>query len=264
MKTKTATEIPADPADNPRRPAPSTAEVLAGDTIPPTEPIKLRVQAKEPSAPKTFATTRIAPEDLTHGTPPERVEGGHWYWVGILPGAPCSNVTVGGIAFPRSTEACYVNTRDPNVNERIPIEGDILRLTREEIQSIASAVARRGVRFVHAGNPEAEAKRAQEGYLSPLGEIVRYSRQADIDEARAAGRLAVPVLPRGGDRPLGDFLYCELLKEDCPRPRWLGQHDLPRPISEVGIELPGPDAIAPPAGAKVNYQRREGFRLWNA
>jgi hypothetical protein len=226
--------------------------------IPPTEP---QVMERQQAEPAPIATVRIAPDELTHGTAPAALaDEGAWYWIGLLPGAPSSCVTLAGLAFPLRTEVPFVGINDPRDQERVAVDGDMLRLTAEQVREIAAQVRRRAVRFAHAEGGEFERDRARQGYMQRIGTIVKYTSQEDVSAAREQGRHIAVVAPRQGDIPLSQFVYCILVPEANPRPRWAGTQDLPRPMSETGIELPAPGSAPLPPGSRVNLERVDGMR----
>lgn len=239
-----------------------TSDIVDNGVNPPTEP-KAKAAEPEPApaaAPATLATARIDPADLMADTAPADLEDlGGWYWCGLLPGAPVAGVAVGGVAFQRNTEIPFRGQANPLDQERVLADGDVLRLPLSKVRAVAAAVRLRAIRFSHEAGGEFEQKRAREGYSTRVGVVVRYTPAADIEAARAAGRVIQITAPRQGDVPLARYLYVQLLHETNPRPRWAGQYDRPSPISEAGIELPGPDAPPIPADARANLTRAPGM-----
>ncbi len=239
-----------------------TSDIVDNGVNPPTEP-KAKAAEPEPApaaAPASPARARIAASDLMADTAPADLEDlGGWYWIGLLPGAPRSCVHVAGIAFPQNVEIPFRGKTSPLDQERELADGDVLRLSATKVREIAAAVRARGIRFSHPENSEFEQRRVREGYRMRTGVVVKYTSQSDIEAARAEGRIIQVTTPRQGDTPLAKFVYVQLLHETNPRPRWAGQYDRPSPISEAGIELPGPDAPPIPADARLNLARAPGM-----
>ncbi len=192
-------------------------------------------KAAPQAAPKSKRTIPIALPNLV----PEKVDLGHWYWVGALPECPRVVVHVAGIEFPKVTETVrWKNSL--GVVERTKNAGVVLRLTETKLHLLADRLARGVVRpsrgFVTDqenthGQVVLDAKR-------PLpAAILTIPTEQELAAAAKRDRATRPFCPQPGDRPLADFIYLQPLapgEKVKPRP---ADADLPPPLSVTGIVL---------------------------
>lgn len=171
----------------------------------------------------------------------------YWYWVGLSDDCPLQIAHVGGVALCKMTEIIRQPSSDwAAPTERIKHPGQIVRMSRAQVELFAERLSRTIVRVLHAEPSKGEGEDTGD---RPVRHAVKVQipSEAELAEKRAQRRTVRGFVPREGDQPLAKYAYAVLIDERRPRPR--GQHDVAPTIAEVGIPLPTESTtVAAPTG----------------
>ena len=164
----------------------------------------------------------------------DRITVQNWYWIGALPGCPRESLDVGGISFPKMTEAVRLD-KSGNTH-RVPRIGALAQLTSIQIERIRETLPDRVIRFT---GTEPETDGVGEGLESLDEDNARRKGHAiriPTSEQVKAGKRAYTQDPR--DEPAARYLFAELCQNQ-DRPQYSDRY--PEPLEVTGLEWPGED-----------------------
>lgn len=151
-----------------------------------------------------------------------------WFWIGLSPKVGRDWVHIKGVSFVKSAQTPL---KGPFMRktEWVRHRGALVPLSATELRNIAEALPNHVLRPVEkdsGGTSHAQLKIPTDEYIAA---------------ARRRGRIVPPYVPRPGDEPLADFIWCVPLAaaEVAAGPMHKSIDTPPPPmVSETGINLP--------------------------
>jgi len=187
--------------------------------------------------------------------PPE--QQAHWYWIGLSERCPQrGQVDIAGISFPKFT-CSQEPTQDPRVAHLVKRRGDIQRLTRAQLETLAKRLPRTILRMTkRVETPYGGAPRtvwAVSKIIVPTAEEHEKLRAWASKHNKPYPRNRL-YTPHPDDKPLADYIYLVYLGGKKCEPRAVETEE-PLPISLTGVAVP--PKRAEPATTDLNDVRPE-------
>lgn len=194
-------------------------------------------------AAKKRKTTVFSPDQLAPDLDARRnptLSSTHYYWVGLLPKAPVTNVSLAGINFPIANQKLVDDPSSPGNKARIPVVGAILELNEHQILKLQDRLSRTVIRFTEARSVLDDGIGEDIGDELPVrkGFLITIPTEADQKALRERGKAVRDYVAHPNDEPIRDYVYavpCSSIDE-ARRKASLG--DYPQPLSETGLEWP--------------------------
>lgn len=182
---------------------------------------------------------RIEPADLDPGIAARKVVAAEtrWFWIGTLPECPDWAPVFNGLDFPKFVEQAS-RSRDGRTI-RIPMVGQIVKLSQERLRVIAGHIARTVIRFRSAqessdrgiglGPAELPTPRRK-------GSLIKIKTPEELEALRKAGLPAPVYEAQPFDEPMSNYVFMIPCADQKNGGR--NGNSYPDPISVTGIDWP--------------------------
>lgn len=216
------------------------------DSIPPTEPVSATIAPKRgrPKGSKNKVETQQgAPRAALAGNAfvPDlasralEVSQSYVFWVGAKPAMPTESCDIAGVNFPKLN---VIKRTKNGKQDEFPVIGSLVRLTRPQVEEIASRMSRTIIRF---NGPKQDrqpgAETAEAGVERPYrkGQLITIPTAEELETRRKNQFAAIPYEQGPFDEPVADYLFAQLC-EDQDQPTRGSVY--PDPLSVTGLSWP--------------------------
>jgi len=155
-----------------------------------------------------------------------------WFWVGVVDRCVSevgrAYLTLAGVTFPHRCEG----VRSANAKtQRAPLVGAMVRLSIDDVHRIANSARN------HFFRPVGKTDGGRPSFVA-----LELTQPGEIEEMKRQGRPVILNAFQRNDVSAAELIYAVWQPTETVRVVRPGDRETPRPVSEVGIQLPPEDA----------------------